>query len=162
MAITYTFPSDSKIPALRGLVATGGKFTTILQQGKRVDAVAFETRIGSQYLVAVVAGKPELESLLAAHRADEAARKASVKQAEDAYALTLEGQREALAQAESRSYDPEDFPGSARWLTHQRHERALQAFDAAHPEIVSAINERAAVSRKSGYEDLSEFVRMGS
>jgi hypothetical protein len=161
-AITYTFPADHQIPALRGLIATDGKWATLLHQGKRVDAVAFANRINGQPLVAIVAGKPELEALLATHRAEEAARKAAQQQAAEAHANTLEGQREALARAEYNSYDPDAFPGSAKWNANKRAADALAAFDEAHTEIKAAVDAARKATEQARYAALSDFAKMGS
>lgn len=52
---------------------------------------------------------------------------------------TLEGQREALASADYNTYSPENFPGSKRYNEHIVAEKALKAFDIAHPEIKAAL-----------------------
>lgn len=52
---------------------------------------------------------------------------------------TLEGQREVLASADYNTYSPDDFPGSKRYNEHQKAEKALREFDAAHPEIKAAL-----------------------
>lgn len=51
----------------------------------------------------------------------------------------LREQREALADAESNAYSPDNFPGSRRWTIWARHLDALDVFDAAHPEIIATI-----------------------
>lgn len=72
--ITYKFADDCPIPELRGLTATGGKFTRVDgQYGKTPDAVKFTTTINGKGIVAKIAGKPELEAALAEHLANEQA-----------------------------------------------------------------------------------------
>jgi hypothetical protein len=162
MSITYTFPQNFNIAPLRGLTATGGEWTTVVVAGRRVDAVAFANRIGGKQLIATVAGKPELEQLLAAHRADEGTRQAAAAEAAAAYAQTLAGQREALAMAEYNTYSPENFPGSAKWRANKRAADALAVFDAAHPEIAAAKEADRQAAQKAKYDALSDFVKMGS
>lgn len=76
--ITYTFATDSKIPEfLRGVTVTGGVFCA--KSGKwqdQIDAVKFDTIIDNRRIVAMIAGKPELEQLLAQHVAAIAAKDA--------------------------------------------------------------------------------------
>lgn len=76
--ITYTFANDSKIPEiLRGVTCTGGVFCA--KSGKwqdQIDAVKFDTIIDNRRIVAMIAGKPELERLLAQHLAAVAAKDA--------------------------------------------------------------------------------------
>ena len=51
--------------------------------------------------------------------------------------LNLE--RENLAEQVRESYSPDDFPGSANWRITRNHQKALDVFDAAHPEIITKI-----------------------
>lgn len=69
MNITYTFPADCPLPALRGLTCDGGMFDTSYENGVFLDVVHFATRVGGKTVSARVAGKPELMALLAAHKA---------------------------------------------------------------------------------------------
>jgi len=73
--ITYTFPADCAAPQLRGITCTGGEFRAI--SGKfsdPIDSVRFDTIIDGKRISAIIAGKPELEKLLADHKAAEAAK----------------------------------------------------------------------------------------
>lgn len=76
--ITYTFANDTKVPEiLRGVTCTGGVFCA--KSGKwqdQIDAVKFDTIIDNRRIVAMIAGKPELELLLAQHMAAIAAKDA--------------------------------------------------------------------------------------
>ena len=67
--ITYTFSTDCKIAQLRGMTVTGGEFCRA--DGKwqhEPDAVRFAERIDGKILIVLIAGKPELEAALAAHK----------------------------------------------------------------------------------------------
>lgn len=70
MSITYTFPASCPVLALRGVTVTGGVFDTQLVERKLVDVVKFATKVDGKAVIARVAGKPELEAALAAHKAD--------------------------------------------------------------------------------------------
>ena len=73
MKITYTFPSDCKILQLRGVTVTGGEFRALSgKYGDPIDSVRFDDVIDGKRISAIIAGKPELEALLAAHNAAEA------------------------------------------------------------------------------------------
>ena len=76
--ITYTFADDLKVPEiLRGVTCTGGVFCA--KSGKfsdPIDAVKFDTVIYNKRITAIIAGKPELEVLLAQHLAAIAAKNA--------------------------------------------------------------------------------------
>lgn len=74
----------------------------------------------------------------------------------------LRTEREALAQAESRSYDPDAFPGSARWMKNNNAARALAAFDAEHPEIVAELKAEKEAARKAKFDAMSDFAKNGS
>ncbi len=49
----------------------------------------------------------------------------------------LKEQRKELAEAVYNSYSPEDFPGSKAWRITQSHQKQLNEFDTAHPEIIA-------------------------
>jgi hypothetical protein len=51
----------------------------------------------------------------------------------------LRKQRRQLADNDYNTYSPDDFPGSKRWNEHNAAEKALRAFDAAHPEVKAAL-----------------------
>lgn len=77
-SITYTFPDDCKVAALRGVTAVGGVFCTASGKWRDpIDAVKFTTEINGRGVTAMIAGKPELELLLAAHLARIAAEQAA-------------------------------------------------------------------------------------
>lgn len=70
MTITYKFSDDCQIHQLRGKTVTGGVFCRV--DGKCIgefDAVRFFEQIEGNTVMARIAGKPELEAALAAHRA---------------------------------------------------------------------------------------------
>ena len=164
MGITYTFPSDFKVAALRGITATGGELCN--SRGRwmeQEDAVRFVApKLDGKTLVVLCAGKPALETILAAHLAEKvetAARKAA---AESAHAATPRGQREALVTAEYNRYSPDHFPGSAKWNAWNRAVKDLEAFDAAHPDLVAELAAEKAARRQAEYDSLSDFVKHGS
>jgi len=67
--LTYTFATDCPIPQLRGITVTGGQFCRIDGAWrKEPDAVRFAERIDGKAIVARIAGKPELEAALMAHK----------------------------------------------------------------------------------------------
>lgn len=77
MKITYTFPADCRVPQLRGQTVTGGVFCA--SSGKfddKIDAVRFGTKVDGKQVMALIAGKPELEQALADHLAAQAAKAA--------------------------------------------------------------------------------------
>ena len=75
---------------------------------------------------------------------------------------SLRDHRKALAEAEYNSYDPDNFPGSARWRKNKVDADALAAFDTVHPEIIEAIKAEKKAAEKAAYDSLSDFVKMGS
>lgn len=72
--ITYTFPADCKVALLRGKTFSGGEFcrTDGKWQGEP-DAVRFVEHFEGRIVMARIAGVPELEAALAAHKADKQA-----------------------------------------------------------------------------------------
>jgi hypothetical protein len=77
-------------------------------------------------------------------------------------AQNLRAQRKVLAEAEYNTYSPDYFPGSAGWRKNKAAADALKQFDAAHPEIIAALQAERAAERKRSYEALSDFVKGGS
>lgn len=79
-AITYTFPLDFSVTELRGKTFTGGKLCRVDGDWRgEPDAVDFgHQQIGGKTvaLKAKIAGKPELEAMLAAYKAKKEAIKA--------------------------------------------------------------------------------------
>jgi len=71
-SITYTFPIDCQIPALRGRTVTGGHFIR-LNGGYTgdYDGVRFAEIVDGKGIVARIVGKPELEMALANHQAEQ-------------------------------------------------------------------------------------------
>ena len=137
MSITYTFPVDCPLPALRGVTCEGGKFG----YHGGADVVTFSTRIDGQTVIARVAGKPELMAALAAHKAEQAAAAAA-----DRAALELavpgvgayERARRAYinaADAYDRASDRGGYPirEGAAW---QSADKALKAVHAEFPATV--------------------------
>ena len=64
--------------------------------------------------------------------------------------------------AEYNAYSPDHFPGSAKWNRWNQAVKALEAFDAAHPELVAELKSEAEADRKAKYDALSDFVKNGS
>jgi hypothetical protein len=62
-------------------------------------------------------------------------------------------ERRTLANAASNAYSPENFPGSTAWRACRAAEKALDAFDAAHPEVLAAINADRAANPPSYVRD---------
>lgn len=164
MSINYTFPEDFKIAALRGVTATGGEFCNAQGRWMEPDnAVRFAApKIDGKNIVALCAGKPELETLLAAHLAEKAEAAAKKAADETSFAATPRGQRKALAIAEYNLYSPDHFPGSEKWNRWNQAVKALEAFDAAHPELVAELKAEAEAGRNAKYDALSDFVKNGS
>jgi hypothetical protein len=160
MTITYTFPSDFKIPQLRGITCTGGTFCNA--QGRWMDgdnAVSFAAPIvDGKKIIALIAGKPELESLFAEYKMQIEAK----KQAEAEYKKTPCGQRDELVAAELNTYSPDNFPGSSAWRRNHACINDLEAFDAAHPELVAELASDREAKAKTDYAALSDFVKSGS
>ena len=160
MAITYTFPGDFKVPELRGITFTGGEFCNA--QNRWMDgenAVRFAAPIiNGKAIVALIAGKPELEALFAERRAAKEAK----KQAAAEYAKTPRGQRDALTEAEYNSYNPDAQPGSAARKKYYACVAALESFDADHPELVADLAAERTAKAKADYNALSDFVKSGS
>ena len=65
----------------------------------------------------------------------------------------LKNQRNALAEKAYNLYSPSSFPGSKEWRAQQEAQRALDAFDAEHPEIVAQIKAERAAADKAAAED---------
>lgn len=73
--ITYTFPADSPVPQLRGVTVSGGVFCVASGKWQNpIDAVRFATEVDGRPVMAMIAGKPELEKALADHLAAAAAK----------------------------------------------------------------------------------------
>jgi len=160
--ITYTFPADCPLAALRGVTVTGGKLQRVLINKVATDVVVFETKVNGQSVTAKVAGKPELEAILASKKAEEKEKTDAMLEQHRLYMQTLPGQREALAIAEENSYSPNYHPGSNAWHKNAAAANALRAFDAAHPEIVAGINAARAAKAQVEWDAMSDFVKMGS
>ena len=101
--IEYKFPSDHKMPQLRGVTAQGGIPSTIVVDRKPIKGIMFETEIGGQRLFVKVEGRPEIQALVEEY---EAAKRAAAdalkqKQAAEAAAKSLAAEqqkaRDALA-----------------------------------------------------------------
>ncbi len=63
--------------------------------------------------------------------------------------MTLTEERSELAYAESSTYSPSAFPGSAEWQRNVDADAALKAFDAAHPEVIVKIKADRAAEREA-------------
>lgn len=160
--LTYTFPANCRVAALAGKTVVGGEILKLQIDRKLVDVVRFETLFEGKNIIARIAGKPELEAALAEKEAEQAKKYAVAQAEKKAFEATLEGQREALRIAESDSYSENHYPGSRAWMANQAARKALDAFDAAHPEIANAFKVARAAKAKADYDALSDFVKCGS
>ncbi len=161
--ITYKFPEDFKIEKLRGITATGGKFCR--HDGKwqeRDNAVRFDLEIDGKQLVALCAGKPELEKLLAEHLSKQDAQKAEKERLIKEFNSTPAGIYKMLVDAVSSSYDPDYFPGSKNWKIHHAAKIKLEEFEEANPELVENIRKQRKAKDDAAYDALSNFVKNGS
>jgi hypothetical protein len=110
MKISYTFAADCPIAELRGVTVTGGVFAaTSGKYNDPIDSVKFDDEIivagKLRRISAKIAGKPELEQLLAAHNAAEAAKVAILAaigwpqyQAVQSIAINAQGAYESASQ----------------------------------------------------------------
>lgn len=156
--ITYTFPENFQVKELRNVTATGGKPI----QYRGMDVVSFKTKVNGKAIMAKYHDKPELAALVAEYRATQAGELAKRQAEKSAFSQTIEGQRDALVQAERNSYSEEAFPGSPRWMKNKKDRDALEAFDRAHPEIAKAAQAAWEARQKDRYNAMSDFVKMGS
>lgn len=76
--------------------------------------------------------------------------------------LTLHQIRRSLVIAEYNTYSPDHFPGSQAWQKNKDAADALKRFDAKHQDIADEAKAQAEAERKSRYDELSDFVKMGS
>lgn len=77
--ITYTFTADCPVAQLRGVTVYGGVFCAASgKYNDPIDTVRFTTKVDGRVVTARIAGKPELEQLLAEHLAAEAAKVATL------------------------------------------------------------------------------------
>ena len=98
MSITYTFPEDCPVKPLAGVTVYGGKIQNIVVNKVLTEVVVFETKVQGQSVTAKVAGKPELESAVAAVKAAEAKARADARSAlELAHGGLCLGQEQKLA-----------------------------------------------------------------
>ncbi len=67
--------------------------------------------------------------------------------------ITEKTEREKLAMNVSLAYSPDDFPGSKGWLECQKLQKELDAFDAAHPEIIAQIKADQDAKNKKAAKD---------
>ena len=70
--------------------------------------------------------------------------------------------RASLAQAVSRAYSPSSFPGSRAWLICNKAEKALDAFDAANPEVLAEMKAAKKAADEARWAGQSDFVKNGS
>jgi hypothetical protein len=130
--ITYTFPTDCPIPQLRGVTVTGGQFCRL--DGQRLaepDAVRFATLVDGNAVTARIAGKPELETLLADHLAAKAAK--ANRLAELGWDEYKQAQRAAVnARAAYDRASEYGYPAREAKAMHQADE-ALKVVAAQHP-----------------------------
>ena len=132
-AITYTFPVDFQVPSLRGLTVTGGKLCRIDGKclGGEPDAVRFETKVDGKAIIARIAGKPELEAILAAHQAEKRAKAARI----EALGWTQYSEAWQATKRAEEVYDRDSEHGyPARAAEHLRQaQAALTALNARYP-----------------------------
>lgn len=76
--ITYTFTADCAAVELRSVTVKGGEFVRRDGKAGTPDCVKFATTVNGRKVVAIIAGKPELEAALAAHQAAELLIKATL------------------------------------------------------------------------------------
>ena len=69
----------------------------------------------------------------------------------------LKRERQVLADKAYNTYSPSNYPGSRAWRANMAAEAALEAFDAAHPEIVAEI--RAARDAKPMSDAVARALR---
>jgi len=161
--ITYKFPEDFKIEKLRGITATGGKFCR--HDGKwqeRDNAVRFDLEIDGKRLVALCAGKPELEKLLAEHLAKQDAQKAEEERLKKEFDATPRGIYAKLKENDLNTYSPDYFPGSSGWKKNKEARDKLEAFEQANPELMEEIRIEQEQRDAARYNALSDFVKNGS
>lgn len=160
--VNYTFPADFPIKAVAGRSFTGGTLVRYPVNKKIELMILFPALIEGKPLYVRIAGKPELEALLAAHEKAEHQRAEEAARAQAEYEKTPYGLRAKLAREERNTYSPNYFPGTRAW--HKNHDAviALREFDAAHPEIAAEIDAAWRAREAAKYDALSDFVKMGS
>lgn len=84
--ITYTFPADCPVTALRGKTFTVRRISRRAVNGKATEVAEFVEKFEGRDLAAIVAGKPELEAAVATYRAAEAAERQAARDALEAAA----------------------------------------------------------------------------
>ena len=141
MNISYTFPADCPIPALRGVTCEGGVLQRHVIRGELVDVVAFATRVDGKSVVASVAGKPELEAAVAAAKTAEQEAQAAKRRALEAAVPGLAAYETAMA-AYSRAaaaYDRASERGYpvAEAAAAKAAQQALDAVYAQYPATAS-------------------------
>lgn len=147
MNITYTFPADCKVPQLRGVTATGGVFCVASGKWREpLDAVKFATKINGNGVIAMVAGKPELEALLADHLARIAAEKAML----DA-TLGAMGWPQYQAVQRRASNASEAYDRASEYGYPAKEAAAMQAADAALDAARAQYPGAAAYARAESY-----------
>lgn len=152
--ITYTFPADCPVAALRGRTLTGGVFCRI--DGKAAgtpDAVRFAERVEGNNIIARIAGKPELEAALASQQAAaqaRAARLAAIKWPEfEAVQRRAENAAHAYTRASEHGY-PVDEAIADR--------EAYAALEAARLQYPLA----ALYARALSYREASHYAKSGA
>lgn len=160
--VSYTFPADCPIKAVAGRTFTRGKMVRYPVNKKIELMIQFPALIEGKPLYVRIAGKPELEALLAQHEKAEGARAEAARLAQIEYEKTPWGMRAKLALEESNTYSENHYPGSRAWHINNDAALALRAFDAAHPEMVAQIKAGRIAKMNTDYDALSDFVKMGS
>lgn len=119
MAITYTFPQDVAVPALRGITLADGQFRFVPGAGDRIaigsesgNAVVFATDLihGKTTLVIRLDGRPELLAAVRAEvEASEAARSEKLATEQAELEAAVPGITEILALADAAEYEAERY-----------------------------------------------------
>ena len=158
MNISYTFPANCPVPALRGVTLTGGVITNRLINKVLVEVVSFDHKVNGQPVCAIVAGKPELEAAVAAVKAAEAEAKAAARTTLElavpglaAYEAALMAYSRAVAAYDRAS--EHGYPAREAAAV-ERADQALQAVFAKYP-ATKAWSEIQGYTQASNYSKSS-------
>ena len=164
ITITYTFAADCPIAELRGVTATGGKFTRL--DGKFTgtpDAVNFPTVLNGNGVVAKIAGKPELEAALAAHLAAQKAvadRLAAIGwpeyQAAQSRAINARGAYDAASQYGYPSKQAQAMSGADDALEYAAGKYPLAALYAKAESFSFASNDSKSIAGRNAMREIEQ------
>ena len=152
--ITYTFSTDCKIAELRGITVTGGEFCRADGKWqKEPDAVRFAEQVAGKTIIAMIAGKPELEAALASHKA---AKQAAV----DRLAAIGWPQYQAVQRRAYNARAAYDRASEHGYPVHQAAamRAADEALDAARVQYPMA----AAYAKAESYSMASNYAKAGA